>query len=205
MQTQNNAMPATVNLEVDMVAQRIGGATSTALTVPGDVRINTSGSSDGKEKKVEPENKRVRGTAPRAHKRTASEDSKASTSSRRSVWSGLGAQLDSNDTSGSFFDLSPSPPKAPIDDSGWTIISIVDQMNADRDDFRRRTQKLQDTIADMYASQRQQMADHLAMDKSTKMQQAAFIECSKDLKSLKDKFDTTRAAEVHNNNLRQET
>ena len=111
MQTQNNAMPATVNLEVDMVAQRIGGATSTALTVPGDVRINTSGSSDGKEKKMESEHKRVRGIPPRAHTRTASEDSRDSTSSRRSVWSGLGVQLDSNETSASLFDLSPSPPQ----------------------------------------------------------------------------------------------
>ena len=64
-------MPATVNSEVDMVAQRLDGSTSISpalqLTVSGDVHIGTTdgdNSAEGKEKKVEPENKRLR-TPPR--------------------------------------------------------------------------------------------------------------------------------------------
>ena len=84
-------------------------------------------------------------------KRTASEDSRDP--SRRSVWS-EGPKA----TSESIFDLSPSPPKVQIGDSGWTFIKIVEQMDIDR----RHTQKLQDTIEAMRVSQLQHMADWLA-------------------------------------------
>ena len=74
MQNQNSAQPATANLEVVMVAQRLGGFTSTALAVPGDVPIGTMGGDNSAEefdrsfsppgkaeaKKVEPETKRPR-------------------------------------------------------------------------------------------------------------------------------------------------
>ena len=51
-------MPATVNSEVDMVAQRPGGSTTIPpalqLAVTGDVPIGTVDGNNAKEKKVEP-------------------------------------------------------------------------------------------------------------------------------------------------------
>ena len=53
--------------------------------------------------------------------------------------------------------------KMHLNDSDWTIIKIVEQMDIDR----RHTQKLQDTIAAMRVSQLQHMTDLLTIDKSS--------------------------------------
>ena len=112
-------MPATVNLEVDMVAQP-GQDPALQLAVTGDVPIGTVDSNDAKEKKVEPENKRVRSTPPRMQKRSASESLRDAP--RRSVWSGSAA---AGPTSPIAFDLSPSPPKMHLGDSGWTVEKLA--------------------------------------------------------------------------------
>ena len=91
----------------------------------------------------------------------------SSTSSRGSVWSNLGpetadasinsvhardasaphqqrcADVVHTDSPGMpLFDVSASPPKVRLDADGWTIEKIVEQMENERDNFRRAIQKL---------------------------------------------------------------
>ena len=142
-------MPATVNLEVDMVAQRSGGSTTIPpalqLAVPGSMPIGLA--------HQEPDPKRVKATPPRMQqKRAAVGPARASSetlrSSRRVIWP-------SAEDSPSILELSPSPPKVHLDASGWTTEKLVEQMEKNQ----RYVQQLQDTIETMRLSQLQHMAD----------------------------------------------
>ena len=168
MQNQSSAQPATANLEVVMVAQRLGGSTSTALAVPADVPIGTMGGDNSAEefdlslsppgkaeaKKVEPETKRPRVPPRMQTKRAASEEprqlGRASIATRRAVANSLWPDSQA-----------AAHPKVQLGDSGWTILKLVEQMDADR----RHTKLLKDTIETMHVSQLQQMADLLAITK----------------------------------------
>ena len=96
------------------------------------------------------------------------------------------------------FDVSASPPKVRLDADGWTIEKIVEQMENERDHFRRAIQKLESDIHIMDVSQQAQMADVTGIIKDAQMQ-------SKEMKVLKNQIDAFHAADIYNDSLRQET
>ena len=177
-----------------MVAQHGQDPSLQQLTVPGGTE------------KMEPDNKRGRNShPPRTQKRGASgNSSQDSASSRRSryipprysVWSSkLGSETGS---APSQFDYSLSPPKVRLDESGWTISKVVEQMECDRDFFRRDIQSLQDTIRDMYTSQQANMSDLTKLEQTAQLAQSAFTERCLQMKNFKDRldhFEAARAAE----------
>ena len=157
--------PAIANLKVAMVAQP-GQDPALQFAFP-----CTSPGASNYEKKDEPESKRERSSMPpRLGKRTASMGANEpnrrfipqpmrsqSASLRQSVWSGSDPGPETIDAS--LYDLSASPPKVRIDESGWTTTKIVEQMETNQDEFRRSIQSMRDTIQTMYVSQQQQMVD----------------------------------------------
>ena len=67
-------------------------------------------------------------------------------------------------------DVSASPPKVRLDADGWTIEKIVEQMDSERDHFRRAVQKLESDIHTMNVSQQAQMADVTGIIKDAQRQ-----------------------------------
>ena len=178
-----------------MVAQHGQDPSLQQLAVPGGTE------------KMEPDSKRGRNShPPRMQKRGASgNSSQDSASSRRSryiplrysVWSSkLGSETGS---APSQFDYSLTPPKVRLDESGWTISKVVEQMECDRDFFRRDIQSLQDTIRDMYTSQQTNMSDLTKLEQAAQLAQSAFTERCLQMKNFKDRldhFEAARAAET---------
>ena len=157
--------PAIANLEVAMVAQP-GQDPALQLASTGRSPVTSN-----YEKKDEPESKRGRSSMPpRMGKRTASMGAdeptrrlipqpmrSQSASLRQSVWSGSDPGPETSDAS--LYDISASPPKVRIDETGWTTTKIVEQMEINQDEFRRSIQSMRDTIQTMYVFQQQQMVD----------------------------------------------
>ena len=96
------------------------------------------------------------------------------------------------------FDVSASPPKVRLDADGWTIEKIVEQMENERNHFRRAIQKMESDIQIMNVSQQAQMADVTGIIKDAQMQ-------SKDMQVLKNQIDAVHAADIYNDSMRQET
>ena len=80
------------------------------------------------------------------------------------------------------FDVSASPPKVRLDADGWTFEKIVEQMDSERDHFRRAVQKLESDIHIMNVSQQAQMADVTGIIKDAQMQ-------PKEMDFLKNQID----------------
>ena len=97
-----------------------------------------------------------------------------SASLRQSVWSGSDLGPEASDAS--LYDLSASPPKVRIDESGWTTTKIVEQMETNQDELCRSIQSMRDTIQTMYVFQQQQMVDVKDVYQKGQMQQDAYIE-----------------------------
>ena len=95
------------------------------------------------------------------------------------------------------FDVSASPPKVRLDADGWTIEKIVEQMDSERDHFRRAVQKLESDIHIMNVSQQAQMADVTGIIKDAQMQ-------SKEIEFLKNHIDALYSSDIYNDGLRQE-
>ena len=92
-------------------------------------------------------------------------------------------------------DISASPPKVRLDAEGWTIEKIVEQMDSERDYFRRAVQKLEGDIHTMNVSQQAQMADVTGIIEDAQMQ-------SKEMEFLKNHIDALYSADIYNDGLR---
>ena len=92
-------------------------------------------------------------------------------------------------------DVSASPPKVRLDADGWTIEKIVEQMDSERDHFRRAVQKLESDIHIMNVSQQAQMADVTGIIKDAQMQ-------SKEMDFLKNQIDALHSADIYKDVLR---
>ena len=201
----NAQQPATANLDAIMVAQRPGPGGSTAsAAVPGIVPIVAMGGDSSADElslslsppgKVEPESKRFR-TPPRpplSTKRASSEQPASRAAAQRkmaqSVWPDLQAS---------------KRPKVQLDDSGWTILKLVEQLDQDR----KHIKMLRETIESMHTAQLQQMTD---VTNITKNADRRDLQNSKALMDMQKHIDErirgvmeARADEPPGETLRQE-